>query len=249
MLRALAFAGSDQVVTCGDAPTGGRAALTFECWVHCDVIGEGNRPILSKWSADGGQEWALYVSRDGRLYCVVNDVAEAVAVGYSAPGVLPAGEWRHVAACFDAIGEAVRVLVHGADVTELGEAFGNVTADTAAPVRLGGWLADDALGFSGCIGWVRLSSSVRYPGSSYVVPWLPPGVDGATLAQWAMSEGSGNTLDNCQGNAAYDGVITGATWMWGPKVGRRPITARPRPAVLQAAVRAWRLRARDRRGM
>ncbi len=251
MLRALAFAGPEQVVECGDVGTGGRAALTVECWVRCDVIGEGNRPILSKWSPDG-QEWALYVSRDGRLYCAVNDVSGAVAVGYSGPGVIPPGAWRHVAACFDAIGTAhgaptVRVLVHGADVTALGEAFGNVSGDMGETVRLGGYLADDQLGFVGRIGWARLSSAVRYPHSTYVVPWLPPQVDGATLAQWNVTEGQGLTADNCVGNPAFDGLIDGATWVWGPKVGKRQVEPHTRTTVLQAARRAWHLRVRDRR--
>lgn len=230
MLRCLEFAGPTDRALCGDVPTGGLTALTVETWVRADVIRDGNRPLVAKWAA-GAAEWALYLTRDGRVYLALQDAAGGVSAGYSGPGALAAGQWRHVAGVYDGTGQAVRVYVHGADVTEEADASGLAVANTAQAVQIGGYLVDEDYGFIGALGWGRVSNSVRYAGS-YVIPWNPATVDGATLAQWSMAEGSGSTLDNAQGNPAYDGTIYGATWGVGPFGGVRGVGVRGRPATL-----------------
>jgi hypothetical protein len=204
-------------VACGDVPTGGKNALTAEGWFRVLAISLANRPLLSKYGPDG-HEWALYASRDGRAYFAVF-TASGVNVAHSAAGVLRYNRWTHVAGCYD--GEECRVFVDGADVTQTSRIAGGAVSNTAQVARLGGFIAEEGIGFVGRLGWARVSDVCRYPGNINGVDQAPT-VDGNTLAQWNMAEGSGGTVDNAQGTAAYDGVITGpaesVSAAWGTSV-------------------------------
>ncbi len=195
------------VVACGDVPTGGVAALTVEGWFRVLAISTANRPLLSKYAA--GHEWALYITRDGRVYFVVWS-ASGTNTAYSAVGALRYNRLTHLAGCYD--GSYCKVFVNGVDVTATSRLAGGVVADTAEVVRIGGYIGEVGYGFIGRVGWQRISDVCRYPGSP-PGPELPPTVDGNTLAQWNVSEGSGSTLDNAEGTADYDGVITAGAWV------------------------------------
>ncbi len=201
------LASGAMAVACGDVPTGGLEALTVEGWFRVLAISAANRPLLSKYGGTG-HEWALYVSKDGRAYFAVF-TGDGVNVAHSAAGVIGYNRWQHVAGVYD--GSDCAVFVDGVDVTEISRIAGGAVSDTAQAVALGGYLGDAGTGFVGRLGWARVSDSARYPGSINGVD-QPPAVDGNTLAQWNMAEGSGSAVDNAEGTAAYDGVITGGTW-------------------------------------
>lgn len=194
-------------VACGDVPTGGKNALTAEGWFRVLEISAANRPLLSKYGGTG-HEWALYVSKDGRAYFAVF-TGDGVNVAHSAAGVIRYNRWTHVAGCYD--GTHCKVFVDGVDVTQTSRIAGGTVSDTAQAVRIGGFIGEEGVGFVGRLGWARVSDVCRYPGNINGVDQAPA-VDGNTLAQWAMLEGSGSTVDNAEGTAAYDGVISGGTW-------------------------------------
>lgn len=221
MIGMLAFASGAAVVTCGDLPTGGLSALTVEGWFRIAAISSGNRPLVMKYGASG-HEWAVYVTKDGRVYFVVYD-ASGVNAGYSELGAVARGTLTHVAGCYD--GSHVKTWVSGADVTFASRLSGGVVADTAQAAQIGGYIQDGAIGFVGRAGWVRVSDVCRYPGP-LTGPDVPPAVDEHTLGQWHMSDGSGATVDNAEGTAAYDGAISGAEWVsavTSAKVRARPV--------------------------
>lgn len=234
---ALLFAGPADYVDCGDAPTGGLVALGVECWCRPDAIGTGNRPLVAKYSASAPtrREWALYLTLDGRLYFVVWDVSGGVSAGYSAAGAVTTGAWRHVRGCYDAVADRVRVFIDGVERTAGQQATGNAVRNTVQAVTIGGSLADPAIGFVGCIGPVRISSVCR---SAYsVIPVRYPAVDANTVAQWNMAEGRGTGIDNVQGEAAWDGLIVGATWTHMPIIAVRSVQLDARPMTVDLAGR------------
>lgn len=194
-------------VACGGVPTGGLGSLTAEGYFRVLGIAGANRPLVGKYGADG-HEWVLYVSRDGRLYFAVF-TGSGVNVAHSAVGAVTFNRWLHLAGCYG--DGACGVLVDGRDVTLVSRAAGGTVSGSAQAVRLGGFIADAGTGFIGRLGWARVSDVVRYPGTLRGVDQAPV-VDGHTLAQWNMGEGSGGTVDNAQGNAAFDGVIAGGSW-------------------------------------
>lgn len=221
--RALSFVSGTDQVAFGAAPTGGRVELTVETWVRAGVVGEGNRPLV--WQqANGGEPYhlALYVTHDGRVYLVVWDASGLATVAYSQSGVLHVGLWQHLAGVYDAAGQRMVLWVDGRDVTEDGDVPDEATQASPGAVQLGGFMQDPDLGFSGEIGWGRISSAARY-GEVFRPSQAPLPVDGATLLQWNLAEGEGSIVDNAQGDAGIDGVIVGAVWGWWPPVGVRDL--------------------------
>lgn len=226
VIRAVCYDAGDSV-GCGDVPTGGAVALTVELWARADTLGSGNRPLVAKYGADG-HDWALYTTKDGRVYWVTYDASSGVSVAYTAPGTLTAGAWHHVAGCYDAVGGLMRIWIDGADATVYAVATGNAVRDTAQELRLGGYLANPDLCFVGRTGWCRVSGAVRYTTAFSVLPVVYPAVDGATLAQWNADEGTGLRLDNAVGEAAYDGIGDGISWCWMAHIGIRSLHVQPR---------------------
>lgn len=231
--RALRFATATDMVECGPVPTGERAALTVECWARVDVIDGGNRPLLTQWPG-----WALYVTADARLVMAVIDADGAPQVAYSPAWTVPLLRWRHVAGVYATTGR-LRVLLHGADVTEDGDGPYVATGEPANGMRIGGYLLDDALPLVGRIGWARVSAAARY-GLRYAIPYRAPAVDATTLAQYDMqpSYGAAATVPNAAGVSALDGVIVGAQWTWGAQVGARRVRIMPRAALATQPRRA-----------
>lgn len=225
MISVVQLASGAAAVACGDVPTGGLAALTVEGWFRVFAISSANRPLLGKYGPDG-HEWVLYVSKDGRAYCVVFNGTGA-NVAHSAIGVIGYNRWTHVAGCYD--GSHIRIFVDGGDVTQVSRLAGGTVTNTVQAVRLGGFIGEAGSGFTGRLGWARVSDVCRYPGAPTPLALRgvdqAPVVDANTLAQWNMAEGSGTTVDNAQGNAAYDGVISGG--VWAPSVTSDKVRALP----------------------
>lgn len=195
------------MVACGDVPTGGLEAITAEGWYRILAISAANRPLVSKYG-NGGHEWALYATWDGRAYFAVFSVG-GINVAYSAVETLRHNQWTHVAGCYD--GVHCKIWIDGSDATAGSRVAGGVVAATAEPVRIGGYISDAAVGFVGRIGWQRLSDSCRYSGP-LTGPDAPPPVDSHTIAQWNVTESSGSVVDNAEGTAGYDGQITSGVW-------------------------------------
>lgn len=194
-------------IACGDVPTGGLATISVEGWFRVAALSAANRPLLAKYGA-AGHEWALYVTRDGRVYWTVFD-SGGVNAAYTETGVVLRGQWQHLAGCYN--GTACKVFVDGADATLGGRLHGGTVLDTTQAMQIGGYIGSASVGFIGRVGWCRVSSICRYP-AAVAMPDQYPHSDADTLGLWHMAEGSGETVDNAEGTAANDGVISGATW-------------------------------------
>lgn len=197
-------------LTCGNVPVGGLNALTVEGWFFTQARSVGNRPwIMQYGTGSAGKQYALYGTRDGRVYFVVFTAGELNAA-YSLPAAWQTNRWQHIAGCY--CSGACSVWVDGVDVTFASRARGGAVSATAQAVQVGGAIGFADFGFVGRLGWGRISDACRLP-ATVAGPESPPSIDGNTLAQWNMAEGSGSTVDNAAGDAAYDATIVGASWV------------------------------------
>lgn len=232
----LDFDGVNDYVACGDVPTGGVANLTVEAWVRLDAAEAGG--IVAKFVTTTAEEWKLEVDASRIVsFTVSYDGGKTTTV--TAPAALTLGTWYHVAAVLDSDTATCRLYVDGEEV-DFEALSGGASADnlvsncmptnywpvnywadmpavsaiavdnTAQPVefgRLNGVYASMRLA------WVRISDTVRYD-APFTPPKSPAFPDANTLAQWDFIEGTGTSLNNREATAAYDGVISGATWRW-----------------------------------
>ena len=207
-IPALNFGSGADVVALGDVQTGGLATICAEGWFRVAAISQANRPLLMKYGATG-HEWALYVTRDGRVYFTVF-VAGGVNVACTVSGAIHRQPWTHVAGCYD--GSHCQVFIGGADATATSRVRGGATlTSTGQAAQIGGYIGQVSVGFIGRAGWCRLSDACRYP-AAVLMPDQYPTADGNTLGLWYADEQAGSVTVNQAGSAAYDGVISGATW-------------------------------------
>lgn len=200
MQWSLSFDGSDDYVACGTLSTAG-VSLTVEVWVK--ILPNTKGAIVAQ--KDSGQvSWLLEVSDDNFCWTVVMDDLTAGSV--TGAETVVENTWYHVAATFDAVSRGLHLWVNGvedaSDVT-----IGNLLGEGEITL---GWMAGYDPSFLQ-LAWVRISDSVRYT-TAFAVPRLPAWPDAHTLAQWDFIEGTGVSLNNREGTAARDGVISGATW-------------------------------------
>lgn len=200
MQWSLSFDGSDDYVACGTLSTAG-VSLTVEVWVK--ILPNTKGAIVAQ--KDSGQvSWLLEVSDDNFCWTVVMDDLTAWSV--TGAETVVENTWYHVAATFDAVSKGLHLWVNGvedaSDVT-----IGNLLGEGEITL---GWMQGYDPSFLQ-LAWVRISDSVRYT-TAFAVPRLPAWPDAHTLAQWDFIEGQGVSLNNREGTAARDGVISGATW-------------------------------------
>lgn len=220
LINALLFNATTTRVNCGS--NAGLddlhdAAMTAETWVRADGAHEGGSGIIIT-KGDGSAGWRIY--SDGQLRVVVDiECATTDALSWSTNGSLPLdGRWHHIMATWDdASYNYARIWIDGVEDTAGGVTRnGPVLTDAAADLILGAY-STGAFTWNGAHGWHRISDSIRYTGT-FIPPSRtnPPAVDANTIAQYNFQEGRGTTLDNAEGTAARDGIITNGTWITVP---------------------------------
>lgn len=215
----LEFAGgaaTDNVNCLSDAsldnlPAG--AGFTAEAWIRADGYGGGGLGrIMGKMV--GATGWGMWISFANGLSAIIYAPTPALSTSgndeFTADGL-----WHHVAMTYnDGAARTIYLYIDGVAVVSYGSqiaAVGAYAADAANDFKAGNSNAFTQC-WDGGIGWVRLSSSVRY-----TLPFVPPPrciipiVDAATMGLW-ISEGKGVTVYNHMATAGTDGTITGAVW-------------------------------------
>ena len=115
------------------------------------------------------------------------------------------------------VGRTINLYIDGTlcpDYDTQTAAVGAIVSDAGTHFSIGSDIQSD-YGFTGAIGWLRVSDSIRAFTPAIVRDYYsrckPPPVDGSTVALW-IYEGVGDTLDNLEGTAALDGDVDVAVW-------------------------------------
>lgn len=202
--------GVSSIVNCGsDAGLDDlhAAAFTVEGWFCPNTTGEGSSGVFFTKGYSVG--WRLLFVGGNTLQAGIMCATPATASVSHTPNQA----WHHYAITYDANGDRkVRIWIDGALMKTSGAAAGAVTSDAAASLLIGN-RSSASLTFDGNIGWVRVSSVVRYISEfTPVRREAPPSVDASTVAQWNMRENSGTVVDNVQGAATRDGILSNVSW-------------------------------------
>jgi hypothetical protein len=179
-------------------------AMTVEAWVRADGWGEGNQGrIIIKG-------WGITFDNVTGVRCWVNC---AVTAGDSEAGVgvlVPDSEWHHIAMTWDdATYNYPRLWIDGVEQSNTTtNRNGAIVSDVGDDLIIGNRTAVDRT-FDGGIGWTRVSDSIRYNAAFTPPPRCTlPEVDGNTVGQWIGAEQWGTKIDNQEGTAAIDGVLS-----------------------------------------
>jgi hypothetical protein len=140
--QALAFDGiEDHAVAPGDAvlDVGLSDGMTFDLWFNPTEI-QTARPLI-EWESGAGPH--LWMSADfgeggrgvGSLFVNLPDAAGNYHIFSSAPGLLDANTWQHVAVTYDKTSGVAKIYLNGAPVAE--QNFGSFRAQTTGDVFFG----------------------------------------------------------------------------------------------------------------
>ena len=204
---ALDFDGSNDYVSLPSFS--GLSAYTYELWVDADSRGSSSAPDILVattcgqlvWDS-GGFEINNYPSCNG---------ASPAYVNWSIPYTSWPSGWTHIAMVVSS-STAAKIFVNGDLV-----ASASLSSDSPGSTQYGG-IGGGNTSFGtdyfldGRIAGVRISNTARY--SSSFTPESTFTADSATVALYAMDEGSGATLTDSSGSG-LDGTVVGATWATG----------------------------------
>lgn len=207
----VALTGLGSYMTIGDIPLVGVADYTVEGWWRIqaydvqDIVA--NKSALFSKYVSTSEVMSVYFEYRGRVGWKVNS-REA-----ESGEVHPVNVWQHVALV--TVARRPKLYLNGtlrtgilSSHTVLGLSgvnayFGGPTPACFDPHPVGGYMR---------MGWQRISNVARDL-SDRGSPAVPPATDANTLGLWYCNEGSGTTVTNQTGNAAYDGVLTGCAWV------------------------------------
>ena len=212
----LTFDGSSSSVDCGSDNSLDDLhdnALTVEAWVRFDIVSSIQGVVTKREGSQVG--WAFYLdSSNNRMLAKIyssGDDGETV----SSINSISTSTWYHVAFTYDdATYTEPRVWLDGVEDTNIIRAkTGTVNSDATQKLFIGAFSAS-SLRLNGDIAWVRVSDNIRYTtGFTPDAKDAPPVVDGNTVEQWNLNDGSGTTAD-AEVSANNDGTITLGSGSW-----------------------------------
>lgn len=187
---------------------------TVEGWFKPEQYIYGNL-LFVKWVGWMNNGWSIMIARSGGLGVIQFSAYggdSSVNTDYFAPISVFWGRMRHYAVTYNPSGDKrVRLYIDGLLIKTSGIGGAPFGDDSTGNFFIGNDSALNPYGLYGICGWTRISNTVRYSSSFSPTP-APPRVDGKTVAQWNMTEGSGNKVDNAEGTAARDGTISNGNW-------------------------------------
>jgi len=182
------------------------ADCTIEAWFRKPT--QGIHYFLTKGVVTVG--WAIQNAGGATMRAIVSFAGGTKYV--SAPA-FTVNAWHHLAVVYDASSQQITAYMDGqAGTPQTGSGAYVSDASRALCMNyecvLQRWYGD--------MGWTRLSSVKRYSGA-FAPPSrvAPPAIDGDTIEQWNIDEGSGTTAAAQVSSPTNDGTISGATWMEG----------------------------------
>lgn len=211
--RSLSFNGADASVL-APALSLSDSAFTMEAWVYVPAYADNSGSILSIGYGTGS-----YKELSMAYYWCGPGCPQLGYFAVQTPGKwhtrtnvkVPTGRWSHLAVVH-VTGATYRFYVDGVEAA-VAYTDGNAAYPIDGPVALGmGSNLGDGVTkrpFNGSIDSARVSVGTRY--SANFVPPKRLTSDGATIAAWALDEGTGLSTADGSGNGRT-GTISNATW-------------------------------------
>lgn len=195
--RSLAFTAGEKYLDLGpttlDFSGGSFAGFTVEAWVYFDQAGSWAR-IIDLYATQGTDN--VYFAREDTSASLRFSVRRGGVAKYvTAPDVIRNGQWQHVAATLDAVGNA-RIFVGGVQVASAALHVPDNVVRTSSYVGRSGWSADAY--FVGQICEVRLWNVERSPAELARMINTRLGGDEKGLTRYLR-------LDEADGSVAKDG--------------------------------------------
>jgi large repetitive protein len=135
--QALQFNGLQKAEIEADAGLDFTRSATIEAWVKVDAYADTWTPIFYKGDTpDGNQRaYSVWLQNNGSVWFGVRDASGQQSI-QTAGGLIPAGEWHHVAVVMDRAGGNIRILVDGQQRAS-GGARNQDNIASASPLRIG----------------------------------------------------------------------------------------------------------------
>jgi len=199
---ALRFAGSNYI-TVDQGSQWQPATFTFEAWVKSSQgqPNGGYGALASTMEFGGATPGWLAAFTDAGHFFFGGRMSDYSALGVEGTVAINDGAWHHVAATYD--GTNLVTYVDGVQDTGPTSATGGLGADWTLNF---GVLPGGGYNYYGVLDEVRISKTVRYPGS--FTPAYHPTADSDTIGLWTFSEGSGTTAGDATGN--HGGTLGGS---------------------------------------
>jgi hypothetical protein len=205
----LHFVGTDAaVVNCGHGATLNNlhaSAFTVDFWARPETMAPGGvRAIIDKGDADGAG-WIVFQYSGGLRGRIRANTDQAVTyVGFVD---LPI-DWYHIALTFDPDGDKKpRLWVNGVLAAGGSAVVLPVDDDSAKDLLFG--VDGGGHDWTGDLGWVRLSNTIRYT-DTFDPPsrFTPPDLDANTIELWPVNEGQGTTIAATVSSPTNDGTFS-----------------------------------------
>jgi hypothetical protein len=205
---ALSFDGVDDRAIILDTPllSGGPGkSITVEAWVNMQDVSAEHNPIVAKYYNGAYKDWGLDIESG-----MLNVNIESTDEWSCQAGLVPVGQWTHLAFTFDNAADVVRLYVNG---FEAGAGF-ELTKDmpdTDADIWLGAHSYDSAYRTFGIVDEVRIWNYARslaelQSAMNLVLTGAEPGL----IGYWPFDEGSGQLAADLTGNGNHASLGAGA---------------------------------------
>lgn len=188
-------------------------AMTVEGWFWPASAGEGGAGRFFGKANVASVGWYANTTSGLLLFARVNcDSSDATALSTTP---IVTDTWQHVAMTYDDDGDReIHLWLDGTEVeyTTQTTCANTIVSDADYDLYIGS--RDDGAGtWAGKVGWMRVSDVARYTEDfEPLARTSSPTLDAHTVAIWRMLEGYGTALDNYEGTAGRDGVLSGGSW-------------------------------------
>jgi hypothetical protein len=180
--------------------------MTAEGWFNLSIV-TGARYFFEKIGGGGGVGWYLLWTGTNLTAVSYYDTPSTASVSYN-----PNNIWEHFAITFSNITDKkIKIFKNGTLIKTGNEASGLIKSDASNNFNIGS-LIGSVNAFSGNVGWIRLSNSIRYTTSfTPLSRFKYPLVDANTVRLFKLNEGTGATIIDYSSNA-QNATLSNGTW-------------------------------------
>lgn len=181
------------------------ADYTVDFWCRLDSAGEGNEARVF-------EKGSVFFIRCGVTYLLIR-TTYATSRGSARIPYTYDGKWHHVEAVYDqGTLSFEHFFIDGHDLMYGAVAGVGAYNGDVAEILYGGNRAAGDRCIDGDLGWLRFSDNKRHV-ADFIPPRAMPAVDGNTIEQWGMNDGTGANVVASVTSPACDGTLANGVWV------------------------------------